>query len=367
MSKLHPVVLLVLLVSSFFLPRAARADVDTCPPAPLVAPRASVVRVEALEHAVLGVVAGEPDLVVVPYEAIEVDRVDGPDATVVDRTGRRHRARVVATARDARISLLRTSGPLAEPVPIATAPAPCLYILPALLGTTTPEAVDWHRHRPHGDVPMDGSAVVDEQGALHGIVSSPPLGGERTVPLERIEALLARRGQTDDRAGRRSVIFYGGFPVMQFETARRGGGWWGGSGSIATRYRDLLQARLDLGLTFLVRRDTFEDACGSPPCFHGVRVAATPSLGLRLRLGSLGHAEHPIAFTPSIGWAFVAQEVFASAPAFDREAPKTFSTFAPGLSFSASLLEVGVRVRVPRGQVGDARAPTWEVGLTIVL
>lgn len=351
-------------------PASSYAD-PTCPAMPSTPPpRQAIVRVDAIEHFTYGAVVEAPNIVVVPYHAIEVDKIGGTHAGVYDSDGVRHRASIYAIDRGRGLAFLRTDEPIADPFAVEPTRAAdkdeCTYLLRGSIPDGRIGEYPWAPNQKGSPVSIaDGTPVVDAQGRLVGIFAEGFFERGGLIPNASIDAAASNR-QPEQAAARRSFIYYGGITIAQAEFATSGGLWWGGRGSFATRYRDLLEGRLDLGFTLLTGKPRTGNACAEPPCSEGIRGSLTPSFGLHLRLGSFAHDyESPIVLTPSIGWAFVAQYVQKSSRtvAFDEKSPGFFHTFAPGIAFSISYFELAFRMRMPRDEV---RSATYELSFGAV-
>ncbi|MBX3188254.1 MAG: hypothetical protein KF819_14635 [Labilithrix sp.] len=340
--SLHRIVFVCAFVLGLFTARSAFAE---SPSRELREAASAIVRVEAYEHATLGVVVGDGRLVLVPFATIEVDRPGFPHAIVVDAEGTKHAAGLAATDRASGLALLAVERPITKtpraPSPFTLDDAPQLY---AIVDGSRPSAEHpWTTFTQGMDV-VGGSPIVDSLGRVVAIASDGAFFIPRPMAIPR--DAWARLDGSDRR--RRSWIFYGGTSA-QLNFARDGGLWFGATLSFAARYRDQLDLRLDAGVAALVPVSS-RKTDGPCPCYAGVRAFATPSVGYRVVVGDLGSRGFPIALTPSIGVAMGAQDVIRDngATAFDDAAPRAWARAAPGLSLAIWVFELRARLRSPR-------------------
>jgi hypothetical protein len=285
-------ILAVVLSASFALPAFAQ----TQPPPPFCPREGNRVVVDAYEHENYGAVVGDGRSVIVSMEATEVHRPGSPDAFVVDAAGVRHDAQLVGTNRKARASLLRVATPLSASPQQATAAASdrCIF-----------------------REDRDAAAIATQ-------IESP----------------------TNEAPFRRSWIGYGG-AALAVEFAPNGGGWFGPTLSVGTRYRDILQLRVDASVFMLASvNKTPEDDCSEPPCAPvGGRVVLTHTVGPRLAIGGRALT---LAFTPSVGWSLGGQSVLDRfTPRFDARSPNLWQAFTFGGAMSYGLGELRVLARWP--------------------
>ena len=359
------------------------------PPPPPALPAhvtSAVVRVDAYEHATLGVVIGDGHLVLVPFEAIEVARPGFPHAIVTDANGARHDAGVAATDRAAGLALLAVELPITA-TPMALSPHRLgddvdLFAIPHAAASGPLDDSAWsfypvgsldargqvHPSCPHVPSsawpPGAGSPIIDVEGRLvaimgEGIFASPhpiELSAAVGAPLERLDG--------SERA-RRPLIFYGGM-TLPFAFAPEGGLWFGLGATLSARVRDVVVLRLDASFTVLVPvASPPPESCGKT-CYAGIRGVATPSIGYRQVVGGFGGKRAwPIALTPSIGVALGIQDTSREhgATAYDAATPSRWAQIAPGLTLSLPFGEVRGGVLVP---LDDTRSPTIELGLGLV-
>lgn len=146
---------------------------------------------------------------------------------------------------------------------------------------------------------------------------------------------------------------------MQVDFAGKGGVWWGGSFSLGVRWRDLVEARVDNELSFLLPTAKHPE-CVEPPCFAGGRGVVTPSFGPRIALSRPGPGA--LAITPSLGYAFGAQFAGreAGAPIFDADTRPTWARIAPGVAFQVGAFDMRFRARLARG-ADPLDAPMYEL------
>jgi hypothetical protein len=357
-----------------------------------------VVHVRAREHTTLGFVYGAPDVVVLPYRTIEVDRPGATDLDIVDAAGVHHHAVVYASSAARGVAIARTNEPIAK-APLApraaeTGASECRFSVHHEARRDHPEesngphwifrdyeaSVAALRERAHNrkadeelpPVPFDrvprtdaGSPVVDEHGALRGMIGIRGFTGELvaedgplTIELDAIDSLL--RVPEESPPARPSVILYGGI-AGEADFSAHGGLWGGASYSLAARYRDLAELRVDAAAVFLLPTAAGYKQCPEPPCLAGVRGVVTPSIGPRIELAH--DAEWPVVLTPTMGVAMGFQYASGGAaggPMADVNAPNTFLMAAPGATLGIGPIEVRARVRLPHLDTRDA---TYEVGL----
>jgi hypothetical protein len=300
--------------------------------------RRAIVRVEALEHVSLGALVGAPDRVVVPFATVEVDR-PGVSPRVYDALGGMHAARIVATDRKAGLALLALGTPIdAEPFEPGSTKSACFVALVPGEERTWVEHADFPDETRIWHAPT-GSPILDETGRVAGMMLA-------NDDVAEVHGLFDAGPAT---AHGRPFIFYGALAPLGFEFAPRGALWIGMQGGAGVVYRDVLSARLDVGFYLLPAPDS---RCGEPPCADGGRIAISPSIGPKIRLGGIGGSEAwSIYVTPSIGYAMALQDV-THGPAFDRDAKAVLWRLAPGVAFQAGPVELATRWRIAPADLG---------------
>ena len=325
----------------------------------------AIVHIDAYEHFALGAVVGDGRDVLVPLAAVEVDRPGAPDAMVIDRSGVRFSASLVATDRVSGLALLRAATAFdVEPFAISSRSRTEETGLYLFRGTTLAKKADdgavaplvpsWRsyeisvRSKSYGadDRLLElGAPLLDEAGDL---VAMRTFHDFRSH-IEDVAPALQRLRSAGPGPSRRSWIFYGGASAV-LEGARADAGL-GGTVSLAARWRDLVEARVDASLVFVVQSNY--DSCGvkmDGSCPLSIRGVLTPSIGPRIRIGGLdGLRSASIAITPSFGFALGA-EGDASLHS------KSWALAAPGVTVSLGPLEARLRIRLPRGDVSSATA-----------
>jgi hypothetical protein len=365
-----------------------------------------VVHVAARDHQTLGFVYGAPDLIVVPYAATEIDRPGETDLDVVDAAGAHHRAVVVASSSTSGVAVARANAPLAK-TPLTNAPpAPrsstepasaCHYSVHHESRGTEKKGPRWVLHdyeatrersrleakeraraiasgdgdaapavRPDSVPRVNvGSPVLDERGALVGMIGMRDFpsalatdDAPLTIERDAVDALVQAPAASPPE--RRPIVFYFGM-AGEADFSARGGLWGGPSFSVAARYRDLAELRVDAATVYLLPTADGYKQCAEPPCLAGVRGVVTPAIGPRIELWR--DPRWPVVVTPQMGVAFGAQSASGGAsggPAADVGAPTTFMMAAPGATVAVGPLEVRGRVRLPHADTRDA---SYELGL----
>jgi hypothetical protein len=221
-----------------------------------------VVWVDAYEHGGFGVLVGDRRHAVTSLRIVDVDR---PGAVHVrDARGARHDAFVTAVDPLAGIALLALEDAIDPAAPVPTAQSASepsggrcfLYLDDAADPDRAP--LRWSerataRRPPEVLVPgapldegrrpapdAEGSPVLDADGVLVGVLVARAPGG--LADARAVDALFARRPNAPE--ARRPLIPYAGLAV-DVETARAGRTWGGFQLAVGTRYRDLLELRVD--------------------------------------------------------------------------------------------------------------------------
>jgi len=350
----------------------------TCDQTPRSAPSA-IVRVESRSGSSLGVVVVSPDLVLVPFSVVSVERPWQVDAKVLDARGGKHDAMVIAADETAGLALLHVGVHLSdEPLRVRANPEgpQCPRSMETSLVTNTstwmlvsydgfPDpSAPFHVTNRRPQKWREGAPIIDDAGDLAAIVKKggPSMrdDGPTRIDAQRIARFLDERATIGTRRPR--VVLHYGTDLIS-ELAPSAGVWGGIQFHAAMRIHDITELRMDASLTYLWPVNVREGGCVEG-CVGGIRGAVTPSAGARITIANAGEPWN-VTITPSFGLALGAQYVDAnSSPAYDKTTPTTFVLAAPGVAASVGPVEAHGRVRLP-GSGFDRE--TWEVGLGLEL
>lgn len=353
---------------TFALARSARAEA-CIPTRAVLDASAAVVRVDARGATSLGIVFRDPYTVIAPLDPFDRDPPGSPDAWVLDVDGRRVAARLVTTARGRRLAVLRTTEPLADRPFWAASVGDdaCTFGVtgdasegPAELTWSSQELRPNHT-RSH---PLLGAPIVDSAGALVAIVTTTEASwsGRTTATVSDLRDVLE---ESSPPAPRRSAL-HAHFVFDGVGQWTRGGGLWGGATyGGAVRWREVLEARLELTATFLLPSHQRDHECVEPPCVAGVRGTLTPSIGPRVHVG--GMRDLPIVLSASFGVTGGAQVAYArdGASQLDVRAPNVFFAFTPGVGVGLGPAEIRARAFVGRGETRRDALITGELALGV--